>query len=104
VTTAFIVSSLVHHDVLEFPDGEVLLLTSLCEGQHATVLQLPVEVRPAMVKISYGDEASRYSETVGSISLLSVMLAASAAVKHPLFSAKLFEHGNACQCRATLRH
>jgi len=30
-----------HHDALEFPDGEIVLLTRLCEGQHATVLQLP---------------------------------------------------------------
>jgi len=30
-----------HRDALEFPDGEVVLLTSLWEGQHATVLQLP---------------------------------------------------------------
>jgi len=30
-----------HHDALEFPDGEVVLLTLLREGQHATVLQLP---------------------------------------------------------------
>jgi hypothetical protein len=30
-----------HHDALEFPDGEVVLLTDLWEGQHATVLQLP---------------------------------------------------------------
>jgi hypothetical protein len=30
-----------HHDALEFPDGEVVLLTELWEGQHATVLQLP---------------------------------------------------------------
>ena len=33
----------VHHDVLEFPDGRVVLLTQLCEGQKATVLQLPVQ-------------------------------------------------------------
>src|SRR5262245_57647725 len=32
----------VHHDALEFPDGQIVLLTYLCEGQHATVLQLPV--------------------------------------------------------------
>jgi hypothetical protein len=32
-----------HHDALEFPDGQVVLLTSLCEGQQATVLQLPAE-------------------------------------------------------------
>jgi hypothetical protein len=31
-----------HHDALEFPDGTVVLLTQLCEGQDATVLQLPV--------------------------------------------------------------
>ncbi len=30
-----------HHDALEFPDGSVVLLTFLKEGQHATVLQLP---------------------------------------------------------------
>ena len=30
-----------HHDALEFPDGEIVLLTELCEGQEATVLQLP---------------------------------------------------------------
>jgi hypothetical protein len=30
-----------HHDALEFPDGKMVLLTNLCEGQEATVLQLP---------------------------------------------------------------
>ena len=30
-----------HHDALEFPNGELLLLTFLAEGQQATVLQLP---------------------------------------------------------------
>ena len=35
-----------HHDALEFPDGETVLLTRLCEGQHATVLQLPPSPRP----------------------------------------------------------
>ncbi len=37
----------VHHDALEFLDGRVVLLTSLCEGQQATVLQLPVDARAA---------------------------------------------------------
>ena len=32
-----------HHDALEFPDGQIVLLTRLCPGQHATVLQLPAE-------------------------------------------------------------
>ena len=36
----------VHHDALEFPDGETVLLTRMCEGQHATVLQLPASARP----------------------------------------------------------
>jgi hypothetical protein len=30
-----------HHDALEFPDGQVVLLTKLVESQNAVVLQLP---------------------------------------------------------------
>ena len=30
-----------HHDALEFPDGEIVLLTYLMEGQQAAVVQLP---------------------------------------------------------------
>src|SRR5215831_2142090 len=36
-----------HHDALEFPDGQIVLLTTLCEGQQATVLQLPAEPKTA---------------------------------------------------------
>ena len=36
-----------HHDALELPDGQVVLLTRLCEGQRATVLQLPAAAHPA---------------------------------------------------------
>lgn len=36
-----------HHDALEFPNGEVLLVTLLREGQYATVLQLPAEPKAA---------------------------------------------------------
>ena len=32
-----------HRDALEFPDGKIALVTDLCEGQHATVLQLPAQ-------------------------------------------------------------
>ena len=32
-----------HHDALEFPDGQTLLLNHLCPGQEATVLQLPAQ-------------------------------------------------------------
>ena len=35
----------VHHDALEFPNGETVLLTRMCEDQHATVLQLPASGR-----------------------------------------------------------
>ena len=34
-----------HHDALEFPDGQVVLVTRLCIGQRATVLQLPAGSR-----------------------------------------------------------
>jgi hypothetical protein len=33
----------VHHDALEFPNGEVVMLTLLREGMRATVLQLPAD-------------------------------------------------------------
>jgi hypothetical protein len=32
-----------HHDALEFPDGRIVLLTLLSEGQAASVLQLPAQ-------------------------------------------------------------
>ena len=32
-----------HDDALEFPDGRMVLLTYLLEGQEATVLQLPAQ-------------------------------------------------------------
>ena len=35
----------IHHDALEFPDGKIVLLTHLCKGQRATVLQLPASPR-----------------------------------------------------------
>jgi hypothetical protein len=38
-----------HHDALEFPNGEIVLVTMLREGQTAAVLQLPAdpEQKPA---------------------------------------------------------
>ena len=35
-----------HHDAIEFPDGSHVLVTQLCEGQRAVVLQLPVTAQP----------------------------------------------------------
>jgi hypothetical protein len=40
-------NTVTHHDALEFSDGQVILLTRLCEGQRATVLQLPAAPRTA---------------------------------------------------------
>ena len=35
----------VHHDALEFPDGQIVKLTKLRPDQHATVLQMPASPR-----------------------------------------------------------
>jgi hypothetical protein len=45
-------NAVTQHDALEFPDGQVVLLTRLCEGQRATVLQMPASARPAAVEES----------------------------------------------------
>jgi hypothetical protein len=39
---------LAYHDALEFPDAQIVLLTSLYEGQEATVLQLPAQPATAV--------------------------------------------------------
>jgi hypothetical protein len=49
-----------HHDALEFPDGQIVFLTSLSAGQHATVLQLPAEPKTAVES-----EAQRRAAYVG---------------------------------------
>jgi hypothetical protein len=47
----------IHHDALELSDGQVVLLTRLCEGQRATVLQLPATAHPAAAKEPVRSEA-----------------------------------------------
>jgi len=37
-----------HHDALEFPDGQIVRLTDLVQGQEATVLQLPAQPATAV--------------------------------------------------------
>jgi hypothetical protein len=49
-----------HHDALEFPYGQLVLLTCLSEGQQATVLQLP-----AAPKTVVESEAQRRAAYVG---------------------------------------
>jgi hypothetical protein len=34
-----------HHDALEFPSGQIVMVTRLVAGQRATVLQLPASTR-----------------------------------------------------------
>lgn len=48
----------VHHDALEFPSGETVLVTMLREGLTATVLQLPAdsEHKPADETVRHQDE------------------------------------------------
>jgi hypothetical protein len=45
-----------HHDALEFPDGDMLLLTYLMEGQEAMVLQLPATSSKAPQRAAYVDQ------------------------------------------------
>jgi hypothetical protein len=54
----------VHHDALEFPDGEVVLLTLLKEGQEATVLQLPASAGVQRTEPSIASEASPSPELI----------------------------------------
>jgi hypothetical protein len=35
----------VHHHALEFPNGQIVLVTHLCEGERLSVLQLPAAPR-----------------------------------------------------------
>ncbi len=45
----------VHHDALEFPGGQIVMVTRLIPGQRATVLQLPA---PASLQ-AHGSERAR---------------------------------------------
>jgi hypothetical protein len=49
-----------HHDALELPDGQIVMLTIMAPGQTATVLQLP-----AAPKTEAEAEAQRRVEVVG---------------------------------------
>src|SRR5215475_7726004 len=48
-----------HHDALEFPDGQIVLVTRLCEGKHANVLQLPAQPHPAEADNAEAEPAAR---------------------------------------------
>ena len=50
-----------HHDALEIPGGQVVLLTGLSEGQRAIILQLPASVRQQEAEDTLLPEASAAS-------------------------------------------
>jgi hypothetical protein len=56
----------VHHDALEFPNGEIVMLTHLQERQQATVLQLPASAGVAgqQTEPSIASEASPSLEVI----------------------------------------
>jgi hypothetical protein len=47
-----------HHDALEFPDGQMTLLTNVSAGQEVTVLQLPAQ--PATAADTIAQERVRH--------------------------------------------
>lgn len=53
-----------HHDALEFPDGQVVLLTHLREGQRATVLQLPLLTKAQAKEHADGEARERVPSAV----------------------------------------
>jgi hypothetical protein len=53
----------VHHDALELPDGRIVLVTRLCPGQRATVLQLPARSSvPAQNETAAGPPANSIAQ------------------------------------------
>ena len=57
-------NAVTHHDALEFPDGKIVLVTRLREGQQATVLQMPAAIRGERVAAAAGGGGERMLETV----------------------------------------
>ena len=54
-----------NHDALEFPDGQIVPLTYLAEGQRATVLQLPATgVGTKAPQLTATETALRLGQTV----------------------------------------
>lgn len=45
-----------YHDALEFPDGQIAAVARLCEGQHVTVLQLPVAAPAVRTQVTPDDD------------------------------------------------
>ena len=72
-----------HHDALEFPNGQIVLLNRLCEGQHVTVLQLPASRR-----LVSEEEAHRRAAIAGSTGSLSGLPGAASGSTEPRVDAR----------------
>ena len=57
----------VHHDALELPDGKIVMVTSLVEGQRVTVLQLPAVPQPEGEAKALPPEEARLEEVAPEI-------------------------------------
>jgi hypothetical protein len=79
-----------HHDALEFPNGQIVLLNRLCEGQHVTVLQLPASPRI----VSEG-EAHRRAAIAGSTGSLSGLPGGASGSTEPRVDASTEARGTA---------
>lgn len=55
----------VHHDALEFPGGQTVMVTRLLPGQNATVLQLPAAPQDQRKTQTETETAVRARETIG---------------------------------------
>jgi hypothetical protein len=54
-----------HHDALEFSDGTIVLVTRLCPGQCATVLQLPADVHSMVLPDDHEHSAQGIDVALG---------------------------------------
>jgi hypothetical protein len=54
-----------HHDALEFPDGQIVLVTILREGQRATVIQMPAKPHPEAERADETEEEQPISWPMG---------------------------------------
>ena len=79
-----------HHDALEFPNGQIVLLNRLCEGQHVTVLQLPASRR-----VVSEEEAHRRAAVAGSTGSFSSLPGDASASSKPRVDVRAEARGTA---------
>ena len=87
----------VHHDALEFPDGKIVLVTRLREGQQATVLQMPAALRGEQVAATAGGGDERTKSCAlrgrGAMPRLPHPAAFAARLMHPTYAQRVLRSG-----------